>query len=300
MWTHEPQSCWHFPSLFPFHPSYYLPLSSVDVLSSLYVLSSFLRCFPPSCGEVSRSRERWLWHGGRMQATQSGLESSRDTPLLIPQSRMLLALPELCSGCDDDGGPPWCWWAWRWLLRWLLLRWWLPWAAGWLVQDGLWLAEAGVWDRDCSLEPFNTSSSRLSSLPWPPSVIPPSLVIVYTLAGFTTTLPSGPLAPGGSSVEMLRSTGSRRFEGPEGTWAWRLLTWGWDWEWALGFDWLDWLGLAMCKQWLCGVKLLLCKRLMSGESQSWLGKVLDNRWSRDRGTEKERRWREKTRNQWSR
>lgn len=259
---------------------YTLPLSSVDALSSLYILSSFLRCFPPSHGDVSRSRERWLWHGARMQATQSGVLSSRDPPLLMPQSWMLLALPELCSGCDDDGWPLWCWWAWWWLLRWWLLRWWLFRGAvveGWLVQDGLWLAEA--WDRGFSLEPFSTSSSRLSSLPLSPRVIPASLVIVYTLAGFTTTLPSVTLEPGGSSVERLRSTDSRRLEVPKGAWAWRVLIWGWHSGWALGLVWLDRFGLAMGKQRLCGGRLLKCNWLTTGESQSWPGKVSDNRWS---------------------
>lgn len=83
-----------------------LPLSSVDALSSLYILSSFLRGFPPSCGEGSRSKERWLVHGARMQATQLGVLSSREAPLLIPQFWMLPALPELCSGCGGGGRPP--------------------------------------------------------------------------------------------------------------------------------------------------------------------------------------------------
>lgn len=50
--------------------------------------------------------------------------------------------------------------------------------------------------------------------------------MVYTLDGFTATLPSGPLAPGGSSADRLRSTESRRLEGAEGTGAWRVLTSG--------------------------------------------------------------------------
>lgn len=196
---------------------------------------------------------------------------------------MLPALPELCSGCDDDVGPPWCCWAWCWLLRWWLLRWWLPRAAeavGWLVQDRPWLAAEVLCERGCSREPFSTSNSRLSSLPRPPRVIPPSLVIVYTLAGFTATGPCEPLAVSGSSMERLRSAESRRLEGPSDAWAWRVLTWDWDCGLVLGLDWLDWAGLAMDKQRLCGGRLLLCKWLTSGES--WPEKVSDSRWSGDK------------------